>query len=88
MTWPTNILSIDLALVPKRLLITAVNDTPSKRDTLQQASEDVLKKTGYICYHNARYEVLTVVLMKTCKYSGMCDGVLTFRSCVVPPSSR
>jgi hypothetical protein len=71
MMWPANIIfSIDLALVPKRLLIIAVNDTHSKRDTVQQALEDVRKKTGYVCYHNARYEVLIVVLMKTYKYSG------------------
>ena len=77
-----------MALVVKRLLITGVNDIHSKMDTVQQALEYVRKKTGYVCNHTARYEVLTVVLMKIYKYSGMIGGVLTFRSSVVPPSSR
>jgi hypothetical protein len=77
-----------LAPVAKRLLITGVNDIHSKIDTVRQALEYVRKKRGYVCNHTARYEVLTVVLMKVYKYSGMFGGVLTFRSSVVPPYSR
>jgi hypothetical protein len=48
MTCPANIFFIYLALVPKRLHITVVNNTHSKRDTVQQALEDIRKKTGYM----------------------------------------
>ena len=88
MMWPANTFSIDLAVVPKRLLITGVNGKHCKRDTVQQALENVRKKAGYVCNHTATYEVLTVVLIKIYKYSGMLGGVLMFRSSLVPPSSR
>lgn len=84
---PQTFFSIDLAPVAKRLLITGVNDIHSKMDTVQQALEYVWKKRGYVCNHTARYEVLTVMLMKIYKYSGMFGDVL-FRSSVVLPSSR